>query len=230
MFRFLILLLIPTLCIAQEWTTVHGPVTLPPVHRVRPADALRINTNVNLPLAIEEAAYNVVVIHASLGGGSANKGSGTYIGNGLVITAAHVTTGIRNIRVTFPKDGVISGTLIGEDRSWDVALVRLSSSPRRAKGCKLGPDVRPGDSIYVCGYSQQELLIRRGQYMGEKACTGGASTDWVEISTPSWPGDSGGAFLREDGSFVGPLWGSDFRTHTIGTQRRRLDRILAGFG
>lgn len=231
--KFILVLFLAGQIHAQDWSTAHSKVEAPKTHKVQlpKADTLKINTNVALPAAINQAARNVVVIHAPVGGGQANKGSGTYVGNRLVITAAHVTVGVRNIRCTFPLDGQIQGTLIGEDRQWDVALVYLDKEPRQAKGCKLASrNIVQGTKVFVCGYSQGELLIRAGMFRAHKMSRSGSQYDWVEVSTPSWPGDSGGAFLLEDGSFAGPLWGSNFTSHTIGTNRGRLGQILSGFG
>ena len=63
------------------------------------------------------------------GGSQTDLGSGFEVGGGGdILTAAHVVDGATSITVTFQDGSTRSAQLLGEDRAWDVAVIKVNPS------------------------------------------------------------------------------------------------------
>ena len=194
------------------------------------AHQTQAGTRATTPDAVLNQAANVVYVRCpAQGAGSA--GSGTYLGNGLVLTAWHVvedspraTCGIR-----FPlgrQNGqdlteTITATVISGDANLDSAILRLSAAPSRATGVPVS--VRTpgrGDQLTAAGYSTGRLIFFPGHYL--EHYSGGK---WFEMSNWAISGDSGGPVFYADGTLAGNLWGSDGR-NTIAVNTNHLLNFL----
>ena len=167
-----------------------------------------------LPAPLEATANNVVRVQVGR-----SLGSGLYLGDQYVLTAAHLFRGEGNApaEVTFRlgDEEVIGQRLSGIDSDgwpWDSAVIRLNREPRTAlPDIQVSPrDASPGDTLWVAGYSQGKLLYRSGKFV--HFCSGAKSPscpDWqIKVMAPSYGGDSGGPIFFEDGTLAGNLYGS----------------------
>jgi S1-C subfamily serine protease len=155
------------------------------------------------------AIASVVLIRA--GGG---EGSGFVIDRtGRIVTNAHVVGGARRVRVQFGEDTPsIPGTVVGRDRSSDVALVRVL--PRRVRGGLKPLALADSDRARV-----GDLAVAIGSPFGlERTLTAGViSALGRQIDAPDGfsipgaiqtdaainPGNSGGPLLDRDGRVMG---------------------------
>jgi putative serine protease PepD len=155
------------------------------------------------------AIASVVLIRASGG-----EGSGFVIdGRGRIVTNAHVIGGARRVRVQFGEDTPsIPGTVIGRDRSSDLALVRVV--PRRVRGGLEPLALADSDRVRV-----GDLAVAIGSPFGlERTLTAGViSAVGRQIDAPDGfsipgaiqtdaainPGNSGGPLLDRDGRVIG---------------------------
>lgn len=183
----------------------------------------------DVPDAVHARAADVVRVQSGR-----SLGSGTYIGDRLVLTAAHVA-GDASAVVTFRTAGAHAGRFVAIDRRWDLALVELHQQPAGVAGAPLARDnPRPGDPLVLGGYSAQRLLFRPGHCSGFKTNREGRLADWLTADNAVQPGDSGGPIFTAAGELVGAVWGSrpgesvgtvTGRTHAfLGPYLDRLDR------
>lgn len=179
-----------------------------------------------LPVAVDQTANNVVRVKVG-----SSLGSGVYIGSRYVLTARHLFTGPRTNQasVTFRVGNeVVGGRLVSAvDSDWDSAAIQLDREPTTpVASLSVSRDVRPGDVLWVAGYSKGPLQYRHGPVDGfrrlKKYPSGPAW--YVQFDAPCYSGDSGGPVFMGDGTLVGTMWGSgsdhecsneDHRTYSI---------------
>lgn len=176
---------------------------------------------------VADAARNVVEVHFPTGGGTANKGSGVYLGERLIATAYHVPRGTSGNGYVMFRDGVrMNCRTIQTDKVWDQAILEIESEHPSLPGVELADmNPRAGETVYSSGFGQG-FRIFGGRMTGEWASPGGTpTTDWFDHENPAIPGDSGGPIFNEAGKLIGCLWGSDGR-HTVGTGTGRFNLFV----
>jgi hypothetical protein len=137
----------------------------------------------------------------------------------MAITCEHVVRGAQqSIYVTFPNGHMVEATVLASDYASDVALLGLKGgAPPEAKGvpiAEIAPSV--GQAVYSAGYGKSGVLAisagrvsRLDQYTIAYDPTNGVrrQRQTTEASGLTEPGDSGGAWLTEDGKLLGVVWG-----------------------
>lgn len=163
-----------------------------------------------LPDAVDRTADNVVRVQVGT-----SKASGVYVGSQYVLTARHLfdDENTASATVTFRVgDERVSGRLVSAiDSAWDSAVIQLDREPADAvKPLAVSRDLRPGDVLWVAGYSQGNLQYRHGPFVAFRHLKQYASQPkwYVEFKAPCYSGDSGGPVFLSDGSLVGTMWGS----------------------
>jgi S1-C subfamily serine protease len=158
-----------------------------------------------------------VKVHDRLTGRKAG-GSGTYLGDGKVLTAAHVVDDAADIEVAFDKT-VVTGQVLADDPYNDVALVKVDSPPPSAVPIKLGDagQVSVGDRSLVLGFPVSSLT-RSGQAGALRMTEGIVSakglrsrvapdlpeySNLIQVDEAINPGNSGGALINERGELIG---------------------------
>ncbi|MEQ5869925.1 trypsin-like peptidase domain-containing protein [Sagittula sp. NFXS13] len=129
------------------------------------------------------------------------SGSGFYVSDkGHVLTNAHVVDTCDSITVNGER-----AFLVAADGKRDLAL--LLSASVRAKAVAIFSDApaRLNADVTVLGYPFADVLgglnVTRGAV---SSVTGiGGDPDWLQISAPVQPGNSGGPLVAADGSVVG---------------------------
>jgi S1-C subfamily serine protease len=149
------------------------------------------------------AIASVVLLRAAGG-----EGSGFVIdAGGRIVTNAHVVGGARRVRVQFGADTPsIPGSVVGRDRSSDLALVRVA--PRRVRGGLRPLALADSDRVRV-----GDLAVAIGSPFGlEQTVTAGVvSTPRREVQGQTLiqtdaainRGNSGGPLVDADGRVIG---------------------------
>jgi len=153
----------------------------------------------------EQAALDAVVIVYTSAQGSAH-GSGVVIGQGLILTAGHVSRG-REMFIAFRDGEVVAGKEVKialEGPAPDLALVYAPTGDREAVSVRCTPVV-VGEPLFVAGHP----VVARWVMMWGKV----ASTDLLEDGSRELIGEEGSYFIAQlpvaPGSSGGPVFDSD---------------------
>lgn len=181
--------------------------------------------------AYQKCAAVVVGVIGTAPDGTGSRGTGVVVAPTLIVTANHVIEAAAAVEVIFPErdgTGVIIGNpayyagrgkrcrVVGADRSRDLAmlqvLVATDADLQKAKSepyVALSMGAKPGEQVFTIGagsgafwhYASGNV---RQVYRAEYETAGGkVQGQFVEMTIPVNPGNSGGPILDKDGHLVG---------------------------
>lgn len=138
-----------------------------------------------------------------------STGSGIFIGDGLLVTNAHVVWPYRHATVSFFEGGTGQDLeVIGVDWSADLALIDVSSIPDLPTPTRLAPtDYSSGDRVYLIGFPAEdpnapEPAITTGIVSRTRTWVDGGLT-FIQSDALISGGQSGGALVDETGTVIG---------------------------
>ncbi len=137
--------------------------------------------------------------------------SGTVIGDGLILTVAHVLHG-DEVTVVTPDGRELGATVAGHDPSSDLALLKVDGLNLSALSASSG--VRVGELLLAVGRPQHGVQATLG--MMQRQMTANAAEDdtpergphsrgWLPSGAAPFRGVSGGALVDARGGLVGVL-------------------------
>lgn len=141
-------------------------------------------------------------------------GTGTLIGDGLLLTNAHVigsNTGTLHIDVTTYDKVLHEGTLLRIDRAMDLALIRIDST---TEGFTLSDtQIYPGMQVMTVGHPQglARWSFSEGVVVDiARPCIMTSGERWTAIMTDAQAiqGNSGGPLINDLGELVGIMRGA----------------------
>lgn len=139
-----------------------------------------------------------------------DRGSGVYLGDGLVLTASHVFrdgNGFGHVR--FADGHQSSGLVRGDDEQWDQAIIELANPPRAATCVRFASaNPRPGEVVYAAGHDGTQAATWRGVVADYASPSPGSPNEWFTFSGVAQPGYSGGPVFNQSGELIGNLWGA----------------------
>lgn len=177
---------------------------------------LAVTVSACSPPSTSEIALSVVRVEA-LPCGRTGVGSGTVVGEGLVLTNAHMLAGSTDdVMVRTGDDRAFAGLVVGFDRERDLALIRVDGlhapsidfeDPREGLPAKI--IARPGGvALEVLDTRVVRLINATGDDIyGE----GDVSRRAIELAADVVPGVSGGGVFSEDGNLVGVVFAESRR-------------------
>jgi S1-C subfamily serine protease len=142
---------------------------------------------------------------------SSGAGTGMVMSpDGLVLTNAHVVAGATSIKVKFSDGTVRDGTVVGSNRSVDVALVKVQGA-RGLPTVALGQskDLQVGDAVVAIGNA---LALPGGPTVTEGIVSAkdrslrtevGELENVIQTDAAINPGNSGGPLVNAQGEVVG---------------------------
>ena len=168
--------------------------------------------------------------------GKESLGAGFLVDNsGVILTNWHVTNGTKEIFVwPLPKDGAVEtevlfkdidpyfGSVIAENKTQDLALIKVSGLDPSAKVVDLGSneDVGIGDTVYAIGHPSGlpwsftlgtvSQIRKNKKWVYEELNNSEHLATVIQTQTPISPGNSGGPLFSENGKIVGiNTWGAE---------------------
>lgn len=193
-----------SLVLAACSITFNAPT--PETSTMAASSATRAPDAVDWPDVLDDVRSGVVQVVASACEGS-YTGSGFLVDDDLVFTAAHVVDGAESTGVV-TADGVEDATVIGFDRTGDLALLRLRTSvPGHI--FKFGQTApRQGEEILGLGFplESQAVVATEGRIssVGVSVATESFSRDdMLQTDAGLNPGNSGGPIVTRSGDVVG---------------------------
>jgi len=131
-------------------------------------------------------------------------GTGIYLGDGQILTAAHVVSSAGVIAVLFDEVRIGSATVLRFDKNDDLALLsgpRLESFGGRPIVWGDSASLREGDSLVTLGYpAGLPLSVKFGVVSGLRQ---DGTTQLIQTDASVNPGMSGGPVLNANGRLVG---------------------------
>lgn len=130
-------------------------------------------------------------------------GSGFYIGNGLVVTAAHVVADAPNAKIKLANDEEIDGEVLWSNKARDIALIKVGPNAFLKPARLRCSSPEKGDLIYAEGNPLNlEFVTVWGSVAAEARTVGpwlrAFITDIVVV-----PGQSGGPVYNLNDEVVG---------------------------
>ncbi|HEY2134457.1 MAG TPA: trypsin-like peptidase domain-containing protein [Xanthobacteraceae bacterium] len=150
-------------------------------------------------------------------------GSGSYLGDGKILTNWHVVSSSRMVGVLFKPpqdgaaldfDGLVRADVVKSDPAHDLALIKLSMLPKSLKPLELGSpsEIQIGADVHAIGHPTGQAwtytkgLIsqirddfkweNKGEHIQHEA-------NLIQTQTPISPGNSGGPLLGDSGRILG---------------------------
>ncbi len=150
-------------------------------------------------------------------------GSGVLVTSTIAVTAAHVTGGHSGVRLWFPATNEsISGDVIREDRTSDLAIVRLIYAAKATPTRIAASDPSPNETVTVAGFGGHP---RKG-FFAAAGRLFRLNDRSLSVSVPVSHGDSGGPAFNSRGELVGVNSTSDLRSVVNCGGRPRIIREL----
>jgi putative serine protease PepD len=194
----------------------------PVVHEVSVENSQQASTTspLSIPQIYRGAYKGVVQITVSsqgsspFGGGSQQQeaqGSGfVYDSNGDVVTNQHVVAGANSISVQFWNGKTYKATLLGTDRSTDVAVIRVDAPDSQIFPLTIGDSskLQVGDGVVAIGspFGLSETVtsgIVSALHRSIEAPNDFTIPDSIQTDAAINHGNSGGPLLNADGQVVG---------------------------
>ncbi len=133
------------------------------------------------------------------------SGTGFFVGkDGTVLTNAHVVEDCSVVTVAPDGGGPLPARIIANDRTNDLALLKIDYKPQKVAGLRIG--IRLGEPVAAFGFPLSSVLASTGNFtLGNVTALAGLGDDTrhIQVSAPVQPGNSGGPLLDDKGNVVG---------------------------
>lgn len=170
--------------------------------------------------AVANASQSIVTVQ--LTGQAQRPISGTVVGDGLILTVAHVLHA-DEVTINTPDGRELSATVAGRDPSSDLALLKVEGLNMPALSASGG--VRVGELLLAVGRPSHGPQATLG--MLEHA---GTRRGWMNSGAAPFPGVSGGALLDARGGLVGLLNAGLRRGTLLAVPVERALKVSAALG
>lgn len=135
---------------------------------------------------------------------SKGSGSGMIIeNNGLILTNAHVISGVNTATITLQNKKSYKATVVGRNENIDIALLKISDSNLPTVDLGNSDSMKQGEEIFALGFPYgftDETTITKGILSARQNLDG---TQFLQVDLQILPGNSGGAIVDKIGKVVG---------------------------
>jgi S1-C subfamily serine protease len=177
---------------------------------------------------IEKVGGSVVAVH----GRRHLAGSGTHWRSGLVVTANHAIRRDDALSITLPDHSSASATLVGQDPSTDIALLKIEGAAGVATvqtisttGLKVGHVVVAVGRSHLGDLAASSGIVAR---LGApwRTWRGGEIDQLVRPDIRLYPGQSGSALVNAQGQVLGMNTAALARMATITVPTATVERVV----
>lgn len=133
-------------------------------------------------------------------------GSGTYLGNGVILTAAHVARASKDGKFTVKSDDQKErpATVLWANDTYDIALIRLDDTHANIRTATLAcRDPQTAEPIYVDGSPVNQEFLRTWGHVAGSARWNEHWRAVVPTDVTIVPGMSGGGVFDANGDVIG---------------------------
>ena len=185
-------------------TAIPFPPTPTPISLSDPDPPARSTADI-----VEDVTPSVVAIQAQTRFGD-SSGTGVILeSDGLILTNQHVINGARTITVALTDDRVFEATLVGEDRSSDIAVIKIQAEDLQTALLGDSERLRVGEDVIAIGHALGLAggpTVSKGvvSALGRTVMQGGSQlTDLIQTDAAINLGNSGGPLLNAEGLVIG---------------------------
>lgn len=135
-----------------------------------------------------------------------NKGSGSGMiieNNGLILTNAHVISGVNTATITLQNKQSYEATVVGRNENVDIALLKISNNNLPTVDLGNSDSMKQGEEIFALGFPygfSDETTITKGILSARQNLDG---IQFLQVDLQILPGNSGGAIVDKIGKVVG---------------------------
>lgn len=173
----------------------------------------------------QKASKATVEIVAATADGNYNLGSGFFIDNGIIVTNYHVVGETYDMEVE-TYDGSVYDVqqVLGYDEDIDLAILKINA--QNDSLVKNQEGITVGQTIYILG-SPLGLTGTFASGMVSAASRKADGVDYIQVTAPMSPGNSGGPLLNKYGEVMGiNSWQyADGQNLNFSINIKELDRI-----
>ncbi len=163
-----------------------------------------------------------VVVNVSLDQPEPRLGSGFAVAEDAVVTARHLVVGAERAVVRTSEGKVYEARVVGTDARTDLALLEVEGGELQPAALGRSEDLMIGDTVlaignpYGLGHSLAVgVLGSRGRRLDLGESEEGPRVDFLQLTIPLNPGNSGGPIFDSQGAVVGVLAGTHAQGQAI---------------
>lgn len=163
-----------------------------------------MNLTALLNAALEELLGRIRPALAVVMNKRRGAGAGILVGNGLVLTNAHVAGRGRSLQVVLANDETFPAKLVASDKNVDLALLEIPHNGHAA--AVLSEETpRPGEMVFAFGHPWgQRNVLTGGVLSAVTSLRGrGGEISVLRADVQLAPGNSGGPLLNTAGEVIG---------------------------
>lgn len=135
------------------------------------------------------------------------SGSGVHVGNGVIITAAHVVKGVKALTVGLSDAVKLPATVLLEDAVHDIAIISVKK-PEALESAHLACRVaKSGEEISAIGHPGGTVFVETWGHIAGAPREAGPWKLVLPIDARIAPGNSGGPLFDAKGEVVGVVVG-----------------------
>lgn len=140
--------------------------------------------------------------------GNTGQGSGVIFSeDGLIMTAEHVVQGSDEVTVRLADGERITGTVLGGDNNYDIAVVRIDRDGLQPAVLGIDEEVRVGELVVAIGNPWGlQSSVTAGVVSAINRPVSDRNGFWrsaIQTDAPINPGNSGGALVDRNGLVIG---------------------------
>jgi S1-C subfamily serine protease len=178
----------------------------------------------NLADIVEKVGHSVVTVN-----GTRISSSGIHWRQGIIVTAEETLRRTEDLTVTLPDNRTVAATLVGRDRTTDIAVLKLENIELPVVEIGDASALKVGHLVQAIGRSNNSLNASMGvvSAMGGswRSSYGGLIDQFLRLDLNLYPSIEGGALVDATGQVVGMTVSGPKRT-VISIPASTINRVV----
>ena len=178
----------------------------------------------NLADIVEKVGHSVVTVN-----GTRISSSGIHWRQGIIVTAEETLKRTEDITVTLPDNRTVAATLVGRDRTTDIAVLKLENIELPVVEIGDTSALKVGHLVQAIGRSRDSLNASMGVVSAMsgswRSSYGGLIDQFLRLDLNLYPSIEGGALVDATGQVVGMTVSGPKRT-VISIPASTINRVV----